>query len=113
MKDSLREVENKLWRAKRERYRDSIIIIQKEKNVRLRREEIIYQKKKSKQRKIFIEILDEYNLDEPFRSRALKEFDNENGVISINKNTVHLNGWKDLLIDIGPRVMEIRTQDKY
>lgn len=84
-----------------------------EKKERIRKERTLYEKEKAKQRKIFISILNNYKIKEPFRSDALKEFDEEQGIIKINQSTIHINGWEELLVDIGPKVIEIRTNDKW
>lgn len=106
----LRKEEQRIESLKKKRLRDSL---NAEKNERLRKERVLYEKEKAKQRKIFISILKNYNIKEPFRSEALKEFDEEQGLIKINQSTIHINGWEEVLVDIGPKVIEIRTNDKW
>ena len=117
IKDSIYEARKRLRQEKlrieglkKKRIRDSL---KTEKNKRLKREKIQYEKEKAKQRKIFISILNSYKIKEPFRSDALKQFDEEQGIIEINKSTIHVNGWEEVLVDIGPKIIEIRTNDKW
>ena len=102
--------EKRIESLRKKRLRDSL---NAEKSERLRKERVLYEKEKAKQRKIFISILNNYKIKEPFRSDALKEFDEEQNIIKINQSTIHINGWEEVLVDIGPKVIEIRTNDKW